>query len=58
MLIVHHYAGTIGTAVFAEHYSACMIKPSSLGGAGGGSIDMPIDVTYGGVRRNDERAFC
>lgn len=50
MLIVHHYAGTAGTAVFAERYSACMIKPSSLGGAGGGSIDMPIDVTYGGER--------
>ncbi len=50
MLIVHHYAGTAGSAVFAERYSACMIKPSSLGGAGGGSIDMPIDVTYGGER--------
>lgn len=50
MLIVHLYAGTAGTAVFAERYAACSIKPSSLGGAGGGSIGMPIDVTYGGTR--------
>ncbi len=50
MLIVHHYAGTARTAVFAERYTACMIKPSSLGGEGGGSIDMPVDVTYGGER--------
>lgn len=44
MLIVHAYAG------FGERYKACMIKPSSLGGAGGGNIGMPFDVTYGGVR--------
>jgi hypothetical protein len=50
MLIVHLYAGTADTAVFAERYSACSIKPSSLGGEGGGSIGMPIDVTYGGTR--------
>lgn len=50
MLIVHLYAGTAKTAVFAERYSACSIKPSSLGGEGGGNIGMPIDVTYGGTR--------
>lgn len=50
MLIVHLYAGTANTAVFAERYAACSIKPSSLGGEGGGSIGMPIDVTYGGTR--------
>ena len=50
MLIVHLYAGTANTAVFAERYSACSVKPSSLGGSGGGSIGMPIDVTYGGTR--------
>jgi hypothetical protein len=27
-----------------------MVKPSSLGGEGGGSIGMPIDITYGGNR--------
>lgn len=50
MLIVHLYAGTAKTAVFAERYESCMIKPSSLGGEGGGNIGMPIDVTYGGKR--------
>ena len=50
MLIVHFYAGTANTAVFAERYSACAVKPSSLGGEGGGAIGMPIDVTYGGTR--------
>lgn len=50
MLIVHLYAGTANTAVFAERYSACSVLPSGLGGEGGGSIGMPIDVTYGGIR--------
>ena len=50
MLIVHFYAGTAATAAFAERYTSCAIKPSSLGGEGGGSIGMPIDVTYGGAR--------
>lgn len=50
MLIVHLYAGTANTAAFAERYESCMVKPSSLGGEGGGNIGMPIDVTYGGKR--------
>ena len=50
MLIVHLYAGTANTAVFAERYSACAIRPTGLGGAGGGNISMPYEVTYGGVR--------
>lgn len=50
MLIVHLYAGTKDTATFAERYSACMVKPSSLGGEGGGFVGMPMDVTYGGTR--------
>ena len=49
MLIVHLYAGTTGEA-FAERYSSCAVKPTGLGGEGGGNIGMPIDVTYGGVR--------
>lgn len=44
MLIVHHYAN------FAERYESCMVKPTDLGGEGGGNIVMPIDVTYGGTR--------
>ena len=50
MLIVHLYAGTADSAMFAERYTACSIEPSSLGGAGGGSLSMPISVTYGGQR--------
>lgn len=49
MLIVHKYAGT-AESPFAERYSACAIKPSSIGGEGGGTISMPFDVTYGGTR--------
>ncbi len=44
MLIIHSYAG------FAERYESCAVKPSGLGGEGGGNITMPIDVTYGGKR--------
>ena len=46
MLIVHLYESTS----FAERYSACAIRATSLGGEGGGNIEMPIDVTYGGTR--------
>jgi hypothetical protein len=48
LLVVHTYAGTADTAVFAERYNACMVKPSGLGGSS--SVGMPIDVTYGGTR--------
>ena len=50
MLIVHLYAGTADTAMFAERYSACSVRPSELGGEGGGNIAMPVDVIYGGTR--------
>jgi len=50
MLIVHLYAGTANTAMFAERYDSCAILPTSLGGQGGGAIGMPIDITYGGTR--------
>lgn len=49
MLIVHFYAGS-ASAPFAERYSACRVTPSGLGGEGGGSVGMPVDVTYGGIR--------
>lgn len=50
MLIVHLYAGTADTAMFAERYDGCSIEVTGLGGEGGGNIDMPITVTYGGNR--------
>lgn len=49
LLLVHLYAGTTA-APFAERYPSSMVKPTGLGGAGGGSIEMPIDVTFGGKR--------
>ena len=49
VLVVHFYAGTAASP-FAERYSACAIKPTSLGGEGGGSVGMPVDITYGGDR--------
>lgn len=48
LLVVHAYAGTADTAVFAERYSSCMVKPSALGGSS--TVGMPIDVTFGGKR--------
>lgn len=50
VLIVHLYAGTAGSAMIAERYDTCAIRPTSIGGEGGGNISMPIDVTYGGKR--------
>lgn len=50
MLIVHFYAADSTDAVFAERYSSCSVLPTSLGGEGGGSLGMPIDVTFGGTR--------
>ena len=47
MLIVHFYAGATN---FAERYASCMIEITGLGGEGGGDIEMPITVTYGGTR--------
>lgn len=58
MLIVHKYAGTADTAVFAERYAACAIAVTSLGGEGGGNIGMPIEVTYGGTRTTGTAAIA
>ncbi len=51
-MIAHFYLTDKGAVAghFAERYKSCMVKPTGLGGAGGGSIDMPIDVVYGGER--------
>lgn len=47
MLVVHFYAGQTN---FAERYESCMIEITGLGGEGGGDVEMPISVTYGGTR--------
>ena len=49
MLVVHLYAGA-QDAVFAERYESSAVETTGLGGAGGGSIGMPITVTFGGTR--------
>lgn len=49
MLIAHFYVGA-DNANFAERYTSCAVLPTGLGGEGGGSVGMPIEVTYGGTR--------
>ena len=49
MLIAHFYVDVEG-GNFAERYEACSVLPTGLGGEGGGSLGMPIEVTYGGAR--------
>ena len=50
LLLVHAYAGA-SNAFFAERYPTSMVKPTGLGGEGGGNVGMPIDVTFGGERK-------
>lgn len=50
LLIVHAYTGDATNGSFAERYPSSMVKPTGLGGAGGGSVGMPFDVTFGGAR--------
>lgn len=49
VMIAHFYSGS-KEAAFAERYASCMVKPSSLGGEGGGNLSMPVDIRYGGKR--------
>ena len=48
MLVVHTYAGTKDTGVFAERYNSCAVVPTGLGGSS--TVGMPIEVTFGGTR--------
>ena len=50
LLRIHLYAVDESGGVFAERFPSSMVKPSGLGGEGGGSLTMPIDVTFGGTR--------
>lgn len=50
LLRIHLYAVDESGAAFAERYPSSMVKPSGLGGEGGGALTMPIDVTFGGTR--------
>lgn len=50
LLLVHLYLKDSSGGAFAERYPSSMVKPTGLGGEGGGSLTMPIDVTFGGER--------
>ena len=50
LLRIHLYAVDESGSAFAERYPSSMVKPSGLGGEGGGSLTMPIDDTFGGAR--------
>lgn len=49
VLRVHFYAGTEAKP-FAERFESSTILVNSIGGDGGGNLNMPITVTYGGTR--------
>lgn len=50
LLLIHLYAVDETGGAFAERYPSSMVKLNSLGGEGGGTLDMPIEVTFGGER--------
>lgn len=49
MMIGHFYA-TSGDAKFAERYDSCAIAVTSIGGDGGGTLNIVSEITYGGNR--------
>lgn len=49
MMIGHFYA-TSGESKFAERYSSCAIAVTSIGGDGGGTLNISSEITYGGDR--------
>lgn len=51
VLVVHLYMTNDSNGAFAERYPSSAILPTGLGGAGGGSVGMPIEVTFGGERQ-------
>lgn len=50
LLLVHLYKVDSDGAAFAERYPSSSVLPTGLGGAGGGSVGMPVEVTFGGKR--------
>lgn len=49
MLIAHFYADSV-SASFAERYDSCAIAVTSIGGDGGGTLNIATEITYGGNR--------
>ncbi len=50
MLIVHFYAVSGETKSFAERYESSAIAVTSIGGDGGGTLNIATEITYGGTR--------
>ena len=50
LLRIHLYAVDENGNPFAERFHSCMVKPTGLGGEGGGNLTMPIDVAFSGER--------
>lgn len=50
LLRVHLYLTDKDGNAFAERFPSSMVKPTSLGGEGGGSLTMPVEITFGGTR--------
>ena len=51
VMVAHLYANAgTGSKVFAERYPSSAIEVTSLGGEGGGVIEMSVSITYGGER--------
>lgn len=50
LLRVHLYLTDGNGNAFAERFPSSMVKPTGLGGEGGGNLTMPVDVTFGGAR--------
>ena len=50
LLRIHLYLTDDDGRAFAERYPSSMVKPTGIGGHGGGALTMPIDVTFGGER--------
>ena len=50
VLLVHLYKQDGQGGAFAERYESSSVLPTGLGGSGGGTLGMPIDVTFGGKR--------
>lgn len=46
MMIGHYYA----ESNFAERYESCAIAVTSIGGEGGGTLNIATEITYGGDR--------
>lgn len=49
MLIAHFYAES-GSDNWAERYDSCAIAVTSVGGEGGGTLNIATEITYGGTR--------